>query len=266
MTLTDDQLERYARHIRLADVGLEGQGKLLAAKVLVIGAGGLGSPLIQYLTAAGVGTIGVVDDDTVDLSNLQRQVLHGTDNVGVAKVESAVKGARAINPDINIVPYKVRLTEENARSLIKNYDVVADGSDNFETRFLINDACYFENKTLVSAAVLRFDGQLSSYKPHEGGPCYRCLYPEPPSAGDVWTCEQAGILGAVAGVMGTLQATEVLKEIIGIGESMAGRLMIYDALDFTMRVVKVRPDPSCALCSEKATLTDVGQQLDTAAA
>ena len=143
---------------------------------------------------------------------------------------------------------------------------MADGSDNFETRFLINDACYFENKTLVSAAVLRFDGQLSSYKPHEGGPCYRCLYPEPPSAGDVWTCEQAGILGAVAGVMGTLQATEVLKEIIGIGESMAGRLMIYDALDFTMRVVKVRPDPSCALCSEKATLTDVGQQPDTAAA
>lgn len=266
MSLTDDQVERYARHIRLSDVGVDGQAKLLAAKVLVIGAGGLGSPLIQYLTAAGVGTIGVVDDDTVDLSNLQRQVLHASDNIGMAKVDSAVMGAKVINPDVTIVPYKERLTHNNARALVRDYDVIADGSDNFETRFLANDACFFEKKTLVSAAVVRFDGQLSTYKPHDGGPCYRCLYPEAPPDEDVWTCQQAGILGAVAGVMGSLQATEVLKEIIGIGDGMAGRLLIYDALDFTMRVVKVKPDPACALCSEQATLTDVDATTDTAAA
>ena len=257
MTLSEDQIERYARHIHLKEVGAEGQEKLLAAKVLVIGAGGLGSPMIQYLTAAGVGTIGVVDDDTVDMSNLQRQVLHTTAHVGIAKVDSATDGARAINPGVKIVPHKERLTAANARSLISAYDLVADGSDNFETRFLINDACFFEKKTLVSAAVLRFDGQLSTYKPHAGGPCYRCLYPEPPPADDVWTCEQAGILGAVAGVMGSLQATEVLKEIIGIGDGMAGRLLIYDALDLSTRMVKVKPDPGCALCSDQATITTV---------
>ena len=257
MDFTDDQLERYARHIRLDEVGQEGQGKLLASKVLVIGAGGLGSPLIQYLAGAGVGTIGVVDDDTVDLSNLQRQVLHATDRVGESKVDSAIDSARAINPDVTIVPHKVRIGADNARTLIRDYDVVADGSDNFDTRFVINDACFFEKKTLVSAAVLRFDGQLSTYKPHTGGPCYRCLYPEPPPPDDIWTCEQAGILGAVAGVMGSLQATEVLKELMGIGEGMAGRLLIYDARDLTTRMVKVKPDPQCALCSDNATLTDV---------
>lgn len=254
MTLSEDQIERYARHIHLKEVGADGQEKLLAAKVLVIGAGGLGSPLIQYLTAAGVGTIGVVDDDTVDLSNLQRQVLHTTSHVGTNKVESAIDGARAINPEVKIVPHKERMTAANACSLISRYDVVADGSDNFETRFTINDACFFEKKTLVSAAVLRFDGQLSTYKPHAGGPCYRCLYPEPPPD-DVWTCTQAGILGAVAGVMGSLQATEVLKEILGIGDSMAGRLLIYDALDLSTRMVKVKPDPGCVLCSDQATIT-----------
>ncbi|MFL2770870.1 MAG: HesA/MoeB/ThiF family protein [Rhodospirillaceae bacterium] len=259
MALTDDQIERYARHIRLANVGLGGQAKLLAAKVLVIGAGGLGSPLIQYLTAAGVGTVGIVDDDIVDISNLQRQVLHATEHIGMAKVKSAEKGARAINPEVNINPHTLRLTADNARTLIRDYDVIADGSDNFETRFLINDACFFEKKTLVSAAVLSFDGQLSSYKPHDGGPCYRCLHPEPPPASDVWTCEQAGILGAVAGVMGTLQATEVLKEVLGIGKGMAGRLLIYNSLDLTQRVVKLTPDPDCALCSDRATITDVGK-------
>ncbi|NKB42803.1 MAG: molybdopterin-synthase adenylyltransferase MoeB [Alphaproteobacteria bacterium] len=257
MTLSEEQIERYARHIHLKEVGTEGQEKLLAAKVLVIGAGGLGSPLIQYLTAAGVGTIGVVDDDTVDMSNLQRQVLHTTAHVGSAKVDSAMDGARAINPGVDIVPHRERLTSDNARDLIHDYDVVADGSDNFETRFLINDACFFEKKTLVSAAVLRFDGQLSTYRPHTGSPCYRCLYPEPPPPDDVWTCEQAGILGAVAGVMGSLQATEVLKEIMGIGEGMAGRLLIYDALDLSTRMVKVKPDPGCALCSDQATITTV---------
>lgn len=257
MDLTEDQIERYARHIHLKEVGAAGQTKLLSAKVLVIGAGGLGSPLIQYLAAAGVGTIGVVDDDTVDLSNLQRQVLHTTATVGQPKVKSAETGANAINPDTNIIPHQTRLTSENARDLIRGYDVIADGSDNFETRFLINDTCFFEKKTLVSAAVLRFDGQLATYKPHNGGPCYRCLYPEAPPAADVWTCEQAGILGAVAGVMGSLQATEVLKEILGVGESMAGRLLIYDALDVSTRMVKVNPDPGCALCSDQATITDV---------
>ena len=256
MTLTDDQIERYARHIRLDKVGLEGQVKLLEARVLVIGAGGLGSPLIQYLAAAGVGTLGIVDDDTVDMSNLQRQVLHATGDVGTAKVDSAIAAVRALNPDVTIVPHKERLTAANARALIAGYDVVADGCDNFATRFLVNDACFFERKTLVSGAVIRFDGQLSTYKPHAGGPCYRCLYPDAPPD-DVWTCEQAGILGAIAGVMGSLQATEVLKEILGIGEGMMGRLLIYDALDLATRIVKVRPDPACALCSDQATIKEV---------
>lgn len=257
MDLTDDQVERYARHIHLKEVGAEGQKTLLSAKVLVVGAGGLGSPLIQYLAAAGVGTIGIIDDDTVDLSNLQRQVLHTTHHIGKSKVDSAIDGVRAINPDVTVVPHKERLTATNARALIRDYDLVADGSDNFETRFLVNDACFFERKTLVSAAVLRFDGQLSTYKPHDDTPCYRCLYPEAPPPEDVWTCEQAGILGAVAGVMGSLQATEVLKEILGIGDGMAGRLLIYDALDLSTRIVKVRPDPGCALCSDHATISDV---------
>jgi len=177
--------------------------------------------------------------------------------VGTPKTESAARGAKAINPETKIVSHQTRLTRENARSLFRDYDIIADGSDNFETRFLINDACYFEQKTLVSAAVLRFDGQLATYKTHESGPCYRCLYPEAPPDADVWTCEQAGILGAVAGVMGSLQATEVLKEILGIGEGMDGRLLIYDALDLSTRMVKVNPDPACALCSDQSTLTDV---------
>lgn len=257
MDLTEDQIERYARHIHLKEVGADGQIKLLNAKVLVIGAGGLGSPLIQYLAAAGVGTLGVIDDDTVDLSNLQRQVLHTTANIGAPKTDSAVEGVRAINPDTRVIAHQMRLTPGNARDLIRAYDIVADGSDNFETRFLVNDACFFEKKTLVSAAVLRFDGQLATYKPHNGGPCYRCLYPEAPPDADVWTCEQAGILGAVAGVMGSLQATEVLKEILGVGDGMAGRLLIYDALDLSTRMVKVNPDPGCALCSDQATITGV---------
>jgi len=256
MSLSEDQIERYARHIRLDNVGVEGQEKLLKARVLVIGAGGLGSPLIQYLAAAGVGTLGIVDDDTVDLSNLQRQVLHTTADIGRSKVESASTAVHALNPDVDVVVHQERLTPENARTLISNYDVIADGCDNFATRFLVNDACYFERKTLVSAAVIRFDGQLSTYKPHEGGPCYRCLYADAPPD-DVWTCEQAGILGSIAGVMGSLQATEVLKEILGLGDGMKGRLLIYDALDLATRIVKVRPDPACALCSDHATIKDV---------
>jgi molybdopterin/thiamine biosynthesis adenylyltransferase len=257
MDFTESQIHRYARHILLQEVGGVGQEKLLKSKVLVIGAGGLGSPLILYLAAAGVGTIGVVDDDTVDISNLQRQIAHTTDRVGVAKTTSAKEAVAAINPDVTVVEHKMRLTVDNAMALIGGYDIIADGSDNFATRFLVNDACFFAKKTLVSAAVLRFDGQLSTFKPHADGPCYRCIYPEPPPPGQIPSCDEAGVLGAVAGVLGTLQATEVLKEILGIGESMAGRLLIYDALSAAMRQVKVKPDPECTLCSPKATITDL---------
>lgn len=255
MDFSEQQIHRYARHILLREVGGVGQEKLLKSKVLVIGAGGLGSPLILYLAAAGVGCIGVVDDDTVDLSNLQRQIAHSTDRIGIAKVESAKAAVAAINPDVTVVTHKVRLTAGNATALIADYDVVADGSDNFPTRFLVNDACFFAKKTLVSAAVLRFDGQLSTFKPHAGAPCYRCLYPAPPPPGQIPSCDEAGVLGAVAGVLGTLQATEVLKELLGIGDSMAGRLLIYDALSAAMRQVKIKPDPECPLCSPKATIT-----------
>jgi adenylyltransferase/sulfurtransferase len=258
MDFSESQIQRYARHILLQEVGGVGQEKLLKSKVLVVGAGGLGSPLILYLAAAGVGTIGVVDDDSVDLSNLQRQILHTTARIGVPKADSAQSAVAAINPDVNIIPHKERLTASNIDALIANYDVIADGSDNFATRFLVNDACYFAKKTLVSAAVLRFDGQLATFKPHQlGKPCYRCLYPAAPPAGQAPTCAEAGVLGAVAGVMGTLQATEVLKEILAIGDSMAGRLLIYDALAATQRTVKVNPDPECALCSPHATIKDL---------
>jgi adenylyltransferase/sulfurtransferase len=257
MDFTEEQIQRYARHILLKEVGGIGQEKLLKSKVLVIGAGGLGSPLILYLAAAGVGTIGVVDSDTVDLSNLQRQIAHTTDRIGAAKVVSAGHAVAAINPEVKVAEYHGRLGLENALELIGGYDVIADGSDNFPTRFLVNDACFFAGKTLVSAAVLRFDGQLATFKPHAGGPCYRCIYPEPPPPGQIPSCDEAGVLGAVAGVLGTLQATEVLKEILGIGESMAGRLLIYDALAAAMRQVKVKPDPACPLCSPKATITEL---------
>lgn len=257
MDFTESQIHRYARHILLQDVGGVGQEKLLKSKVLVIGAGGLGSPLILYLAAAGVGTIGVVDDDDVDLSNLQRQIAHTTARIGTAKTTSAKEAVAAINPDVTAIEHHTRLNVDNALDLIGGYDVIADGSDNFPTRFLVNDACFFAKKTLVSAAVLRFDGQLATFKPHAQGPCYRCLYPEPPPPGQIPSCDEAGVLGAVAGVMGTLQATEVLKEILGIGDSMAGRLLIYDALAAAMRTVKIKPDPECSLCSPQTTIKDL---------
>jgi len=261
MDFSEDQIHRYARHILLREVGGVGQEKLLNAKVLLVGAGGLGSPLLLYLAAAGVGTIGLIDDDHVDLSNLQRQIAHTTDRIGMPKVQSAGRAATAINPDVKVVEYKTRLDGANISTILKGFDLVADGSDNFPTRFLVNDACFFAKKTLVSAAVLRFDGQLATFKPHAGGPCYRCLYPEAPPPGDVPSCDQAGILGAVAGVLGTLQATEVLKEILGIGESMAGRLLIYDALSAVLRMVKVKPDPACALCGPRPTFKDLRHHL-----
>src|SRR3984885_13524334 len=257
LDFTDDELERYSRHILLAEVGGIGQAKLKAARVLVIGAGGLGSPLLLYLAAAGVGTIGIVDDDEVDLSNLQRQIAHTTGRIGVAKALSARESAAAINPDGQLEPHKLRLSADNALDIINRYDIVCDGTDNFATRFLVADACVLAKRTLVSAAVLRFEGQLSVFKPHAGGPCYRCLYPEPPAPGTVPTCSEAGVLGAVTGVMGTLQATEVLKEILGIGDTLSGRLLVWDALATRFRTIKLRPDASCALCGPAATIKDL---------
>jgi molybdopterin-synthase adenylyltransferase len=249
--LTDDELERYARHIVLREVGGPGQAKLKSARVLVVGAGGLGSPVMLYLAAAGIGTIGIADADTVSLSNLQRQIAHRTADAGRLKTDSAADSAKAINPGVNIEPHVLRITRENALDLIGRYDIVADGSDNFETRFLLNDACFFAKKTLVSAAVTEFDGQLATYKAHDRSgayPCYRCLFPEPPPPGTVPSCSEAGVIGAAAGVMGTLQALEVIKEILGLGESLAGRLLIYDALATRFRNVRMKPDPACRLC------------------
>jgi len=255
MALSDEQLERYARHIVLREVGGAGQAKLLSARVLVIGAGGLGSPVILYLAAAGVGTIGVVDFDSVSLSNLQRQIAHANCSVGEAKTASAARTAKALNPDVRIEEHNFRITAENARDLIAAYDIVADGSDNFPTRFLVNDACYFAQRPLVSAAVTEFDGQLATFKAFmRGFPCYRCLFPEPPPPGSAPSCSETGILGAAAGVMGTLQALEVMKETLGIGESLAGQLLIYDALAVRFRKVKVPPDPACALCGSQPTI------------
>lgn len=258
LDFSEDEIQRYSRHILLQQVGGTGQAKLKDARVLVIGAGGLGSPLILYLAAAGIGTIGVVDDDVVDLSNLQRQVAHTTDRIGEKKVASAAAAARAINPGVRIEPHPARLSAANALDLIGGYDIVCDGTDNFATRFLVADACALARRTLVSAAVLRFEGQLSVFKPHAGGPCYRCLYAAPPPPGLVPTCSEAGVLGAVTGVMGTLQATEVLKEILGIGETLSGRLLVWDALDARFRSIKLRPDPACALCGPDATIKDLG--------
>jgi len=248
MSLSDDELERYARHIVLREVGGSGQARLKAARVLVIGAGGLGSPAVLYLAAAGIGTIGIVDDDTVGLSNLQRQIAHRTADAGRPKTASAADAIRAINPHVAVEAHPVRLTQENARALAARYDIVADGSDNFATRFLVNEACFAEKRTLVSAAVTEFHGQLATFKAHLGGyPCYRCLVPEAPAGAR--SCSETGVLGAAAGVMGTLQALEVIKEIAGIGESLAGHLLIYEALTTEFRKLRLRPDPHCPLCA-----------------
>jgi molybdopterin-synthase adenylyltransferase len=257
LDFSEDEIRRYSRHILLGEVGGIGQAKLKVARVLVVGAGGLGSPLLLYLAAAGIGTIGVVDDDRVELSNLQRQVAHTTARIGTSKVESAALAARAINPGVLIEPHALRLNADNALSLIERYDLVCDGTDNFATRFLVADACVLARRTLVSAAVLRFEGQLSVFKPHAGGPCYRCLYGEAPPEGAVPSCSEAGVLGAVTGVMGTLQATEVLKEILGVGESLSGKLLIWDALASRFRTVRLRADPRCAACGPEATIKDL---------
>lgn len=250
MALTDDQLERYARHIILKEVGGAGQAKLLKSRVLVIGAGGLGAPLLMYLAAAGVGTLGIIDNDIVSLSNLQRQIIHTTPQLGVKKIDSAAAMLSAINPDVKLITYDARLTSENAAEIIRQYDIIADGSDNFETRFLVNDVCFRERKTLVSAALSQFEGQLTTYKAYEAGnlPCYRCLFPAPPEGDVSRSCAEAGILGAVAGVMGSMQALEVIKELLDLGVSLAGQLIIYDSLDARVRKVRFRKDPHCVLC------------------
>ena len=260
MDFTEDQLQRYARHIVLPEVGGTGQAKLMDSRVLVIGAGGLGAPLLLYLAAAGVGTIGVADDDVVDLSNLQRQVIHTTDRVGDQKVASAADTIAALNPGISVVPYDTRLTRENAVALIGGYDLIVDGSDNFDTRYLLNDACYLLNKPLVSAALLRFEGQLFTFRRTDDAKtaCYRCLFAEPPPPDLVPRCDEAGILGALAGVMGSLQATEVLKELLGLGDSLAGRMLIYDALGPAFHTIKIPHDPGCALCGDAPTITAIG--------
>ena len=255
MNFTEEQIMRYSRHIILKEVGGKGQDKICKAKVFIMGAGGLGSPAALYLAAAGVGTIGIADDDVVDLSNLQRQVLHATSDVGKAKVFSAEETLSAINPNVKLIAYKERVTSENVREIIRDYDIVLDGSDNFPTRYLINDACFFAKKTLISGSILRFDGQVTVFKSHAGGPCYRCLYPEIPPAGFVPSCSEAGILGPVAGTIGVLQATEALKEILGIGDQLIGRLSVFDALNTTFREVKIRKDPDCELCGDKASIT-----------
>jgi len=246
LDFTEEQTHRYARHILLPEIGGTGQARLLAAKVLVVGAGGLGSPLILYLAAAGIGTITVIDDDIVDLSNLQRQVLHTTTRLGQPKVDSAAAAIADLNPDVRLVPVRARLTAANIDALIADQDVVADGSDNFATRFLINDACRRAGRTLVSAAIRRFDGQLSTFR--SDGPCYRCLHPEEAADGNGPTCANAGVLGSVAGTLGTMQATEVVKEVLGIGQSLSGRLLRYDALNAKISIARLHRDPACPVC------------------
>jgi adenylyltransferase/sulfurtransferase len=252
---SESEIQRYARHILLAEVGGAGQAKLRDARVLIVGAGGLGCPLILYLAAAGVGTLGVVDDDVVSLSNLQRQIAHGTADVGAPKVRSAAEAASAINPAVTLHAHQTRLAAANALALIAAYDIVCDGTDNFAARYLLADACHLAGKTLVSAAVLRFEAQIATFP--ASGPCYRCLYPEAPPGDMVPSCAEAGVLGAVTGVAGTLQATEVLKEILHVGTGLAGRLLLWDALGANFRTIAYPRDPACPLCGDHPAITDL---------
>jgi molybdopterin/thiamine biosynthesis adenylyltransferase/rhodanese-related sulfurtransferase len=247
---TPEQRQRYSRHFLLPEIGEEGQVKLLDAKVLLLGAGGLGAPTALYLAAAGVGTLGVVDDDVVDVSNLQRQVIHTTDRVGVPKVDSAEETIKALNPDVNVVKYQTRLDGSNIMEIIEGYDVIVDGVDNFPTRYLLNDATVRLKIPVVSASILGFDGQLSVFAPYDG-PCYRCLYPVPPPAELAPSCGANGVLGVLPGTMGLLQATEVVKLVVGVGEPLIGRLLLYEALSATFTELKVRRDPECPICSRE---------------
>ncbi len=255
LTLTPEQVKRYSRHIIMSDVGSKGQRALMGAKVLIIGAGGLGSPSAIYLSLAGVGTVGIVDFDVVELSNLQRQILHHTADVGRPKVQSAVDSIRAYNPDVNVVVHETRLESENAMEIISQYDLVINGADNFATRYLVNDACYLLKKPLMDGSILIFDGQATVFLPGEG--CYRCLFPSPPPPGMVPNCAEAGVLGALTGLVGSIQATEALKYILGIGESLSSRLLLIDALSMTFREVRLKRNPACPLCGDNPTITEL---------
>jgi molybdopterin/thiamine biosynthesis adenylyltransferase len=258
MSLSPEEIERYARHLVLREIGGPGQQKLKSARVLVVGAGGLGAPLLQYLAAAGVGALGIVDDDLVSLSNLQRQVIHDTAGLGRAKVESAQEAIARLNPHVRVEPHALRLTEENARALIARYDIVADGSDNFATRYLVSDACFHEKKPLVTAAVGGFDASLTTLRPFEAGPngrpnpTYRCLFPEPPPPGTAPSCEEAGILGALTGVVGAMMALEVVREIVGFGEGLVGRLLLIDTLAMRFETLRYAYDPDNPLSGAAA--------------
>ncbi len=255
--MSTEQLNRYSRHFLLSQIGERGQAKLLESKVLLIGAGGLGSPTGLYLTAAGVGTIGIVDMDVVDMSNLQRQILHTNDRVGTSKVESARATLAALNPDVNIITHEARITRENALDILEGYDVIVNGADNFPTRYLVNDACVFLGKPIVDASIFKFEGQATVYHSAEGGPCYRCLYPEPPPPGMVPSCQDAGVLGSLCGTMGSIQATETVKLLVGFGEPLIGKLLMYDAQKSQFRTLKVRRDPGCPVCGDSPTITEL---------
>lgn len=253
--LTPEQVKRYSRHIIMPQIGSRGQRKLMESRVLIVGAGGLGGPVALYLALAGVGTIGLVDFDTVDLSNLQRQVLHNTETVGMPKVVSAVQTLAKYNPEVTVVPHEFPINSENAADLITRYDIVVNGADNFATRYLVNDAAYLNNKPVVDGSILIFDGQVTVYQPGQG--CYRCLFPEPPPPGMVPNCAEAGVLGALTGTIGSIQATEVVKLILGVGETLTGRLLLVDALNMEFRVVRTRRNTSCPLCGDNPTVTEL---------
>ncbi len=252
--LTPDQVKRYHRHLIMPEVGSKGQRRLASAKVLLVGAGGLGSPAALYLAAAGVGTIGIVDFDEVDYSNLQRQILHGTEDIGRPKVDSAADSITRINPTIQVIKHNTPLSSENAREIIRGYDVVVNGTDNFPTRYLVNDVCVFEGKPLVDGSIMRFDGQLTVYAPGYG--CYRDLFPTPPPAGAVPSCAEAGVLGVLPGIIGSLQALEAIKLILGVGDPLIGRMLIFDGLGMEFRELKLRKDPDCPVCGEHPTITE----------
>jgi sulfur-carrier protein adenylyltransferase/sulfurtransferase len=257
MELNNDEIRRYSRHLILPEVGLAGQKKIKSAKVLCIGAGGLGSPIAMYLAAAGIGRMGLVDFDTVDFSNLQRQIIHGTTDVGRPKAESAKDTIASINPNVEVVIHNTRISSENALDLIGQYDIVVDGTDNFPTRYLTNDACVLLKKPNVYGSIFRFEGQASVFAPHLGGPCYRCLYPEPPPPGMVPSCAEGGVLGVLPGIVGCIQSTEILKLALGKGNSLIGRLVLFNALDMKFRELKLRRDPACPICGDNPTIKEL---------
>ena len=257
MQLNNDEIRRYSRHLILPEVGLAGQKKICSTSVLCIGAGGLGSPIAMYLAAAGIGKIGILDFDTVDYSNLQRQILHTEQDVGRPKTESARETIQGINPHVEVVIHNTRISSENARDLIRPYDIVVDGTDNFPTRYLTNDACVLLRKPNVYGSIFRFEGQASVFAPHLGGPCYRCLYPEPPPPGMVPSCAEGGVLGVLPGIVGCIQAAEILKLALGKGSSLIGRLLLLNALDMKFRELKLRRDPECPICGEHPTITEL---------